>query len=233
MVSIYNSGRWIDRRLKNIFQSTIAENLDVVCVNANSPDPLDHEIPQRYPCRYIKLDHNLSLYDTWNHIINTSNTPYITNANTDDLVSPTAYEKLLNTLSESENICCIYPSWHTTSNEDIGWSDINPSNTDLNGGQPGQFKGDIGKASPGHFPMWKRNLHDSVGMFDPSFTALADAHFWTRAYYLTKYDFLWHREALGCYLWRDGQNLWNRMISSEQWSKFHHQTAELRSKAVR
>lgn len=155
-------------------------------------------------------------------IIKENKTDFYTNANTDDIVSPTAYEKLSNALASNSNIGCVYPSWHTTSVDNLKWSDTgNRLICDYNGGQPGNFAGDIGKASPGHFPMWRRELHDEIGYFDPSFTALADALFWCKVFHKTKYRFLWINEPLGCYLWRDGQNLWNRKISSEQWQRFH------------
>lgn len=234
MVSIYDSGKWIENRLDNIFQSTIKDHLDVVCINANSPDPLDNEIPLRYPCRYVKLDSDLSLYDTWNMIIRFTTSPYITNANTDDIVAPQAYEKLLKVLESDEKIACVYPSWHTTHLDNLKWSDTaNKDKCHQNGGQPGEFRGDVGTASPGHFPMWRRDLHDQIGLFNPKYTALADANFWVRAYFKTNKLFRWHREPLGCYLWRDGQNLWSRKISSEQWQMFHNETNELKSKSSR
>lgn len=233
MVSIYNSGKWIDNRLKNIFNSTIIDKCEVVCVNANSPDPLDDEIPKKYPCSYIKLDSDLSLYDTWNMIIKDSKTEYLTNANTDDIVAPTAYEQLSQILKQ-EQLACVYPSWHTTSIDNLTWEDTKDRNKcHINGGQPGQFAGNISQASPGHFPMWKKSLHYQVGYFDPSFTALADAHFWTKVWYGTNYGFWWHREPLGCYLWRNGENLWNRKISSEQWQKFHEDVARIRAESRR
>lgn len=230
LVSIYNSGRWIENRLDNIFSSTIKNNLNVVCINANSPDPLDDSVPRKFPCKYMKLNNDLSLYDTWNQIIKDHSTEYYTNANTDDIVSPNAYEKMLNIISKDRDLGCIYPSWHTTHIDNLKWADTaNPNKCDHNGGQPGQFAGDVSRASPGHFPMWRRQLHDAVGYFDPSFTALADAHFWCRVHYKTKYKFLWLNEPLGCYLWRQGDNLWNRKISTEQWQRFHAEIAALRN----
>ncbi len=234
MVSIYNSGKWIENRLDNIFKSTIKDYLNVVCVNANSPDPLDDSVPQKYPCQYIKLNEDLSLYDTWNMIVQENDTPYITNANTDDIVAPQAYEKLLKIIESDSNICCVYPSWHTTHIDNLRWPDTsNSEKCDQNGGQPGNFTGDIALAGPGHFPMWRRELHDKIGYFNPEYTALADANFWVRAYYQTNMQFYWHREPLGCYLWRAGQNLWHRKISTEQWQKFNTEMAQLKANSLR
>lgn len=218
MVSIYNSGDWIQNRIENLLESASKSDMEIWCVNANSPDPRDHEIPQRYPVKYIKLDERISVYETWNYIIERSNSLYIANANTDDLVSPNCYNKLMSALDSNPNVGFAYCSWYTTDVPNQKWATLANVSPD---GRPGNYAGDVKLAGVGHFPMWKRSLHDKLGLFDTEFQALSDADWWARCYHVGKTKFMWVNELLGTYLWRHGDNLWSRAITSKEWACYH------------
>ena len=225
MVSLYNSGEWIENRLDNLLSSTL-KDMEIWCLNANSPDERDHTIPQRYPVKYIKLNERITVYQAWNKIIEDSNSEFITNANTDDLVHPDAYSKLTSALEQmGPKYGFAYPSWFTTSIENQKWNSL--ANYDR-AGRPGQYNGDINIAGVGHFPLWRRSLHNKVGLFNTGYKALADADWWARCYYVAKTRFAWVDEYLGCYLWRNGENLWNREITEHEWEKYHQCLANYR-----
>lgn len=222
LVSIYNSGEWIESRLKNLLEATSNIDAEIICMNADSPDPLDHMIPLAYASmndkfHYIKLPTRIGIYEAWNEAIKISNSEYLANANTDDLSGPLLYKTLCDYMDTNKNCGVSYCSW---------WS-IGAAPKDWNSGQggepvnPGQFAGNFDRAQIGHFPVWRKSLHDQVGFFDGSLTALGDADFWAKVYFKTKYDFYWHRAPLASYRWRDGQNAWSRFISPEQWTIFH------------
>ena len=219
LVSLYNSGEWIKNRLDNLMASTVINEAEIWCVNANSPDERDDLIPRQYPLKYERLQNRISVYETWNYIIERSSSEYITNANSDDIVSPKCYELLMRALDKNNHYSFAYPSWYCTRVANQQW----PSMTQIDpGGRPGRYCGDIDKAGVGHFPLWRRSLHDQVGLFDTNFKAMADAEWWARCYYKAKAQFLWIDEYLGCYLDRNGQNLWSQAISSDEWQRYHH-----------
>ncbi len=226
MVSIYESGEWLQNRLENLMECR-SDNIDVWCVNANSPDPRDDSIPKQFPFKYIKLDNRITVYETWNYIIKNSDGQYITNANTDDIVAPNCYSKMMDILDHNRDYGFAYCSWNTTSTPNQKWSHL--TNIDPNG-HPGNYAGDIIRAGVGHFPLWRRSLHNKLGMFDTKFKALADADWWARCYHMGKTKFWWIRENLGTYLWRDGQNLWNRAITGEEWQLYHTKVNEYMEK---
>jgi hypothetical protein len=202
------------------------KDIEIWCVNANSPDPIDHEIPQQYPVKYVKLDERITVYETWNYIIQNSTSEFITNANTDDLIHPNGYQRLIQVLSQSDNnVGFAYPSWFTTSIPNQEWSklhNIDPS------GRPGHFAGSIETAGVGHFPIWRRSLHENLGLFDTRFRALADADWWARCHFLGKAQFRWVDDYLGCYLWRNGENLWHREANEQEWNLYHEKVAKYR-----
>jgi GT2 family glycosyltransferase len=219
MVSLYNSGEWIDNRLQNLLSSSANKDMEVWCLNADSPDERDRSIPQQYPVKYIELDHRNTVYEAWNHIIKNTDSEFITNANTDDIVHPYAYEKLIKALEEAgPKFGFSYPSWFSTSVPNQKWERL--SSHDY-AGIPGQYNGDLTTSGVGHFPLWRRSLHDTVGLFNTEYRALADADMWAKCYYVAKTKFLWVNEYLGCYLWRNGENLWNREISRTEWERYH------------
>lgn len=231
LVSIYNSGEWLENRIINLLCSKAINDCDIYCLNADSPDPRDDAIMQKYlnlpNIKYVKLSNRNSVYEAWNTMIQDSSSDFITNANTDDIVSPDCYSKLANILSSDDKYGFAYPSWLVTAKPNLQWTENMLSSSDISrDGDPGQYCGDVAKAGVGHFPMWRRSLHDIVGYFDPRYKALGDADFWARSYHIAKAHFVWVREYLGCYLWRNGNNLWHTEISAEEWQLYHDNVAK-------
>lgn len=226
MVSIYESGQFIENRIKNLLNSDILDDIEIWCVNANSPDPVDDIIPQQHPVVYRKLPERITVYETWNYIIENSQSEFLTIANTDDLVAPNCYSKLLSSIEKGKDFS--YCSWYKTTTPGRTWDQVKKGHVS----QPGDYRGIVEKATAGHFPVWRRSLHDKLGLFDPRFKALSDADWWARCFYKGGAKFYWLREALGCYLWRDGQNLWNRMINAEEWNLYHSKLKQYMSERV-
>jgi hypothetical protein len=226
MISTYNAGEWIKNRLDNLMDLTNLAKCEIWCVNANSPDQRDHDIPSQYSnIKYIKLTKRKPLYTVWNHIIKNSDSDYITNANADDLVSPDCYAKLAEILDNHPEVGFAYPSWSVTQEANQKWDSLKADRT----GQPGHFNGDINKSGVGHFPMWRRSLHEKYGYFDDEFKALADADWWMRCYY-NNVRFKWLDEYLACYLYRNGENLWHKAINNNEWERFHNKLSEYKKK---
>jgi len=230
MVSAYRSGDWIENRLDNLCHSTLGNDQEVWVVNANSPDPRDDIVPQKFPVHYIKLDHDLGVYATWNHIIKESNGVYITNANTDDLIAPVGYERLIGFLDNRPSLGFVYPNWIVTDRPNLTWAQaqLEPDRS----GKPGIYRGNLDKGGVGHFPLWRKRLHHKHGLFDERFRALGDADWWARCYY-SGVHFQWCKDYLACYLWRgntDNPNLWHRAVNEQEWELYHQKIASYRTK---
>lgn len=224
MVSIYDSGDFIENRLENLSQTTNIDK-EVWCVNADSPDERDEIIPKKFVgknFKYIRLPQRISVYAAWNYILKRSKGVYVTNANCDDLIAPAAYERLTKYLDTAVHCGLVYPSWYNTSIPNQKWQDFAGKRHD---GNPGFYKGDLNKGGVGHFPVWRKNLHNQLGYFDESFQALADADWWARCWYIGKMKFKWFPLGLAAYLWRDGENLWTKAINEDEWRRYHEKVA--------
>lgn len=237
MVSVYNAGEFIENRLDNLSKSTLAQDMEIWVVNANSPDPRDHTVPselQSDNLKYVKLPERIGVYAAWNYIINNSKSAYITNANADDLIAPNGYEKIIKLLDHTPEFGFVYPSWYTVDTPNLVWEDIRNGKVPSDkSGQPGHYEGDLGAGGVGHFPIWRRSLHNRFGGFDESFKALGDADWWARCYHFGKINFSWIKEYLACYLWRDGLNLWHQEVNENEWHLYHQKVESYRQQSGR
>jgi O-antigen biosynthesis protein len=221
LVSLFNSSRWLRNRIQNLLETDAYRRgeLLIFMLNCQSHDVGDDAIAVQYagvPRVHYEVYHEpCSVYAAWNYMIRRTITPYLTNANTDDVVAPDAYTKLMAACEASGSILA-YPDWYVTNQENQRW----PINGWLD--QNGYYSPESGQLSCGHFPVWKRELHNQVGLFDPSFRALGDADLWFRAWRMGIRNFCYHGEPLGGYLWRNGQNLWHRVddtARAAEWAK--------------
>lgn len=227
MISQYKSGQWIRNRIENLLNSEY-KDLEIWCANANSPDEQDDQVPQQYKqVKYIKLPETITVYQTWNTIIERSDSEYIFNANTDDTISPQYLTKMIQIL-QHQKCHLAYSSWYTTATYNAQWP---PNNTELT--RPGHYTGDLSTGGVGHFPIWRRKLHQQLGMFNTQLKALGDAEWWARCYYIGQARFRWVDEPLACYLWRNGENLWQRTISQEEWQIYHEKVNQYKSGTIK
>lgn len=232
MVSVYEAGDWLENRLDNLLHNVSRAETDIWVLNANSPDPRDDEIPRKFTgpgVHYCKLPDRVGVYAAWNWIINNSSSQYLTNANADDLVAPTCYQKLMAALDGEPGNGFAYPNWYVTDRPNLRWAEVTGRGGLAEaggGGKPGQYTGDLGASGVGHFPLWRRELHDRHGPFDERFRALGDAEWWARCFHLGRVGFDWVPEYLACYLWRHGQNLWHRCINQDEWDLYHRQVEQ-------
>jgi len=221
MVSVYNSSKWLCERIDNLLNTNIYKRnqLMIYLANASSPDQKDDEICRAYSghpgIRYEHIQF-CTVYAAWNWMIRRTSTTYITNANSDDLIAPDAYDILIDGCAK-QNADLAYAAWYTVGEEPTRWCDITGTMEQI-----GHYNPDAGQMSCGHFPLWKRSIHDRIGLFDPSFMALGDADLWYRCWINGIRNFLPVHAPLGAYRWRDGQNLWHRAPEDKragEWQK--------------
>lgn len=232
MISVYKSSKWLEHRFINLFETTAykEKRLIIHAVNADSPDPLDDEICREFAkthpesVKYDKIDF-CTVYAAWNYIIRKSKTKYVTNANSDDLIAPQAYDMMANACESGYELA--YCGWHTISDSVLRWSEVTGP-----GNPAPQYDPSRSLVSCGHFPLWNRELHDKVGLFDPKMRALGDADFWYRCYKAGLAKFAAISEPIAAYRWRgegsDG-NLWNRTpedVRADEWRVMASRTGE-------
>lgn len=185
VVSTYKSERYIRACLEDLVGQTLFERgeLEIVVVDAASPEAewrVVEEFRSRHPSIvYLRAPERESLYASWNRGIRASRGRFVTNANTDDSHRRDAMELLARALEESPEADVAFA--------DCIWTDTPNDKWDREGSDRKRvFYPDYHPASALHWctlgphPMWRRELFDRIGWFDPEWRSAGDLEFMIR-----------------------------------------------------
>ena len=228
IVSTYASERFIDGCLANLVGQTFFENMEVIVIDAASPEnegDIVRSYQERYPnIRYIRTPERIGLYPAWNIGIREAGGKYLTNANTDDRKHPQCIEKLVGALEENPESVLAYGDCTITgeANSEFGagratgrfdWLDYDHLNL-------------MRRCEIGPMPLWRASLHDEIGLFDESFIGAGDYELWLRA--SRKHDFVHLKEDLGLYLQHE-DNLETRNMQRKLNEEYYIKSTYLKS----
>ena len=112
ITSLYRAEKYLSHFLKNITVQTIFHDCCLYLVDGNSPEE-ECEIVQPYLEKYSnityqKLPEDPGIYACWNLAIEKTDSQYITNANVDDRLFPSAIEKHVRLLDLASDIDVAY-----------------------------------------------------------------------------------------------------------------------------
>ncbi len=206
LVTTYNSERFMRGLLEDLESQTIAEQLEIVVVDSNSPQnerAIIEEFQQRYDnIVYIRTDKRETSHASWNHCIHAARGKYLTIACTDDRHRPDAFELMVRVLDEYPEYGLVYADSLITNIENetfernsatkrYDWPDYNLGTS-------------LSSCIFGPQPVWRREVHDKAGYFDPELWIAGDHDLFIRI--------AWHcgavhlRETLGLFLQRNDSN---------------------------
>jgi len=182
MVSTYNSEQFIRECLEDLENQTIADRLEIIVVDAASPQAegaVVADFQRRYSnITYIRTAARIGVYSAWNIAVTLAKGKYLSPFSTNDRLSKDAYEVMADALERNRDAALVYgDTYHTKIPHEtferhtccgaFQWPDY--SYDDL-----------LRTCLIGPHPMWRRSVHESVGLFDESFTALGDQDFFLR-----------------------------------------------------
>lgn len=194
IASIYKAKRFIERFLENITSQTIFNRSELIIIDADSPDgeaDIIRPYLEKFPnIVYRRINYRIGIYDAWNIGVEISRGKYLTNTNVDDLRGADSFEIQVKALEDSladivyQNFFySLDPGLSFEQVAKIGFMSDVPEVTASN---LIQFN------SPHNAPMWRREIHSDVGLFDTSFKSAGDWEFWLRCLAHNK---LFHRIA--------------------------------------
>lgn len=184
IISTYMSEEFMAECLEELIKQTIFDRLEIIVIDANSPQN-EQKIIKHYQNKYknisyLKLKKRIGIYPAWNIGIIKTSAPYITPFSTNDRLNPSAYEILSKALDDHPEIDLVYGDTyishqpHTPFERGIDapgmvqkWSKY--SYTFL-----------LENNCIGPHPMWRRQIHKSIGYFSKKYIALGDQEFWLR-----------------------------------------------------
>ncbi len=226
IVSVYNAERFLQACIEDLVAQTIFEQTEVIIIDAHSPQN-EQEIALKFTNKhkniiYFRTDKREGLYTSWNRAIKMATGKYLTNANADDRHAPHAFERMANELDNNPDIALVYANCRITNMENalfnsapiVGYMHWLPyDHINL-----------LRRCEMGPQPMWRRVIHDKVGLFDENFTVTGDYDMWLRA--SEHYAFKHIPEELGLYL------SYNNNLENQNQAHTQNECVKARSKAV-
>ncbi len=181
LVSTYNSERYLRGCLEDLLAQTIAAKLEIIVIDSGSQQnerAIVEEFQKRHPhIVYLRTERE-TLYAAWNRGVHKARGRFITNANSDDAHRPDALELLAAALERHPEASLAYGDYFTSTLPNDTFSD--PHILRRVEHPPYHPATLLFYCVIGCHPMWRRNVFDRIGLFDPSFTAPGDYEFLLR-----------------------------------------------------
>ena len=180
IVSTYGADRLLRGCIEDLQRQTIADRTEIIVIDSGSPqdeDGIVREFQNGNPnIVYIRTQRE-TLYEAWNRGIAMARGEYITNANTDDRHRPDALELLSRELDRRE-VGLVYADSLITTREN---ETFERHTADRIWKLPPFSVRQVLMDCPfGPQPMWRRAVHDEIGVFDGNYRLAGDYEFFMR-----------------------------------------------------
>jgi GT2 family glycosyltransferase/Flp pilus assembly protein TadD len=182
LVTVYKAERFMRRLLEDLEAQTIADRLEIVIVDSASPEnerKIVEEFQRSYDnIVYLRTDERENSHAALNRAIRMARGRFLTLANADDRHRRDAFERMVEVLESQPGTALVYADSAITDQENqtlesarsIGHLRLPAFD------HRRLFRG----CCVGPQPMWRRELHDQYGFFDPEFEICGDYEFWLR-----------------------------------------------------
>lgn len=182
ITSMFKPGKNLKPFLDDIVNQTYFESCELIIIDVNSTDA-EKAIIKSYEDKYPNIIYNNLLkdpgiYGCWNEAIKLSSGKYLTNANLDDRRSNVNIEHAVRFLENNPEIDLVYSEAYLTE-KPLETYEKNSSSGKVYPILPFSKEAMI-KCLPGCMPLWKKSIHDKVGLFDDKYKSAGDWEMWLR-----------------------------------------------------
>ncbi len=186
LVSTYGSADFMRECLENLEGQSIAENLEIIVVDAASPQDegrIVEEFQKTFTnIRYIRTPERIGIYPAWNLALRLAKGRFVTPFSTNDGLNPDAYRLMVDALENNPEVALIYGDSYLTDipHEKFGAHTPSPNYGGVFAWPEYSFRDLLYNCRVGPHPMWRREVHAQVGYFDGRYKAIGDQDFWLR-----------------------------------------------------
>jgi len=170
LISSYSNARFVAKKLAEVRAQTWFRECEFLFIETGSPER-ERELMAPFcqdhaHCRLLTSDDRRSLYQAWNMGWREARAPIVCYSNMDDTMHPRLLEEVGQAMSARRwDACTVLIAKQSM---DEHWNDWSRAcRLSLS-------------TRPGPFAAWRRELKDSVGLFDERFVAAGDKEFWSR-----------------------------------------------------
>ena len=185
IVSIYQPGALLDSFLGNLKEQSIFESAEIVLVLVD-PSVTERELAAKFAesnpnVIFEIISSRITIYRAWNIAIEKCESPYITNMNIDDLRSPDSLEVQVKFMQLHPWVDVGFQDFYYLLDKDLDWTSV--VNVGAMSQSPAVTLTELawfGINPPHNGPIWKRELHSKLGLFDENLRSAGDYEFWMR-----------------------------------------------------
>lgn len=182
IVSTYNSEAFIDGCLRNLVSQTIADQIEIIVIDAASTQN-EWSIVERYQkchsnIRYHRTPERIGVYAAWNLVVRMARGDYLITCSTNDRLREDTCEILARTLDEQTDVALVYGNSFLSKVPRQAFDA--PTICGLYVWPEYSYELLLDRCMVGPHPMWRRSVHRDIGYFDETLVALADQEFWLR-----------------------------------------------------
>lgn len=193
LTSLFSCKPFIEGFMHDITRQTAFEDCELFLLYCDfNDDPEIDGIVQEFKNKYNNIRYEkgeqfrgIGIYESWNYMIQNSESTYITNANVDDRLFSTCIEEHVSVLEEDETIDLAYcynvvSQIPNESEEDLIKCMESGNTVYLWPCYDFSFKSLLNTNSPHNHPVWRRSLHSDFGYFSTDYKSASDWEFWLR-----------------------------------------------------
>lgn len=184
IVSTYKAERFIRACMDDLVAQTIFDDIEVIVIDSGSPEnesAIVAEYVKAYPdqIRLLRTERE-PLYAAWNRGIAMARGRYLTNANTDDRHRADSFEQLSAVLDSHPEVGLVYADQWISTTENETFAECEERGAKRRRWPDFTHKDLMLRCITGPQPMWRRSLHDELGVFDTRYRIAADYDMWMR-----------------------------------------------------
>ena len=173
LVSAYFAKGFLDARLTNLYGAAKRVDMEIIVIcQAGSDEDI---IASKYDLRVIRTLNIPTIGAAWNMGISVATGEYLTTANTDDRYMIGGLERMVNVLDGRDDIGLVFTQVDLDDGHRVyPWKRIMYPE--------GEVKNILnvlkGRCIIGPMPLWRRAIHDEVGLFDEKMKVASDYAMW-------------------------------------------------------
>jgi tetratricopeptide (TPR) repeat protein len=185
ITSLYKGRDYIEAFMKNITTQTIFKGTELIIIDANSPENekeiIDPYLAKFPNIKYIRTETTIGIYEAWNLGAIEATGKFLTNANADDCRRFDCLEKQAEGLLQNEEIDLVYQDLFYSLTPNLPFEIIAKCNFKTELPQQATKENMLNFNSPHNAPMWRKELHKKVGLFNSVYRSAGDYELWLRA----------------------------------------------------